>query len=395
MGGTASAAHDELLATVRLLWPDDEVVLRTGRRASGPVATTPRTELVAVPRARSVRLLVPSRPAAAAAQAMLRFSTATPMRESVARLAAHVGLRAGGGRLLPDRIGVTGPGTGSVVAHLSEILGQPVVVSLGIGTARVNRKPVLEVFDTRGRSLAFVKVGASAVSRADVSAEAAALQRLSGRSWREFTVPEVLHFGTWRDAVVLVCSALPSAPELHPRAARRIPRAAMLELATAYAGPPVPLRELPWLTDQHRVLAGLSDDASRRRMEACLTTMVEQYGAVPVATGAWHGDWTPWNMSRRRGVLHVWDWERFEEQTPTGLDPCHYAVNLATRREGTRPDVIRAGLHAARAERHTAALYLLAALARYLPLVEVEHGERIAPRAQTYLTTLEEILSRP
>ena len=395
MGGTTPAAHEELLATVRLLWPEDEVVLQTGRHTTVPAGPAATTELVAVPRARSVRLLVPGRPRAAAARAMLRFSTATPRRESVTRLVASLTLRVGGGRLLPDRILVTGSGEGSLVAHLTEVLGQPVAVSLGIGTARVNRKPVLEVFDTQGRSMAFVKVGASDVSRADVSAEAVALARLSGRSWQHFAVPRVLHRGTWRGAVLLVCSALPSAPQLRPRAAHRIPSAAMQELATAFAGPTVPLGELPWLAGQRRVVAALHDDATRRRMDACLTALVERHGAATVPTGAWHGDWTPWNMSRSRGVLHVWDWERFEERTPAGLDPCHYAVNLATRQEGTRPEVVHAGLARAGADRPTAALYLLAALTRYLPLVEVEHGDRIVPRAETFLRAFEELLNRP
>ena len=40
-------------------------------------------------------------------------------------------------------------------------------------------------------------------------------------------------------------------------------------------------------------------------------------------------------MSRRRGRLQLWDWERFETGVPLGLDRCHYAVNAVTRRDGT------------------------------------------------------------
>jgi hypothetical protein len=42
--------------------------------------------------------------------------------------------------------------------------------------------------------------------------------------------------------------------------------------------------------------------------------------------GAWHGDWTPWNMAWRRDVLHVWDWERFAPAVPVGFDALHYAL---------------------------------------------------------------------
>ena len=56
----------------------------------------------------------------------------------------------------------------------------------------------------------------------------------------------------------------------------------------------------------------------------------------PLPLGAWHGDWTPWNMSRRRGRLQLWDWERFETGVPLGLDRCHYGVNAVVRRDGAR-----------------------------------------------------------
>ena len=40
--------------------------------------------------------------------------------------------------------------------------------------------------------------------------------------------------------------------------------------------------------------------------------------------GAWHGDWSPWNMaSTGRGLL-VWDWERFAVRVPLGFDALHH-----------------------------------------------------------------------
>jgi hypothetical protein len=54
-----------------------------------------------------------------------------------------------------------------------------------------------------------------------------------------------------------------------------------------------------------------------RTVEQALPDLVLQHGA-------WHGDWTPWNMAAGgRGVL-VWDLERYEEDVPVGYDVVHY-----------------------------------------------------------------------
>lgn len=45
---------------------------------------------------------------------------------------------------------------------------------------------------------------------------------------------------------------------------------------------------------------------------------------MPLAFGAWHGDWTPWNMASTGQGLLVWDWERFTRDVPVGFDALHY-----------------------------------------------------------------------
>jgi hypothetical protein len=114
--------------------------------------------------------------------------------------------------------------------------------------------------------------------------------------------------------------------------------------------------------------------------------------------GAWHGDWTPWNMARVPGEdrVRLWDWERFETGVPRGIDRFHYLVNAVTRRDGTTPATIRSGLalagadaaRAGSAEHTLAGLYLLAVAARYLPLSEGPGGEDIASRATAVVEAL-------
>lgn len=49
---------------------------------------------------------------------------------------------------------------------------------------------------------------------------------------------------------------------------------------------------------------------------------------------AWHGDLTPWNVSRGPdGRLLVWDWERFGTGVPLGFDAVHHFFQRTLRRD--------------------------------------------------------------
>ena len=63
-------------------------------------------------------------------------------------MAAGAAVRAVPG-LLRQRVEIRG-GHDGLAEHLSEVLGTRVSFSISIGTARVNRKPVLQVFDEDG-----------------------------------------------------------------------------------------------------------------------------------------------------------------------------------------------------------------------------------------------------
>jgi hypothetical protein len=382
-----------LLSTVQSLWPAATVRLATGRR--------PRPDAVAefamVPHGRAPRLLVPVVPRAAAARSLRRFSAAASARDTIGRLVTSGFVDATGLAAFPDRIVVTGSAPESLASYLSGVLDSEVTFSIGIGTARVNRKPVLQVFDLRGRPLAFVKLGDTPLSRSDVSAEGIAIGQLAGHPWRELAVPTLLHQGTWNEMVVLVLSALPTSPRQLPRDQWVVPTTAMRELTTAFGEPPRALDGLPWLDRQRAIAAALGNTVAGARLDQCIDAIVSASAGRTWPIGAWHGDWTPWNMARGNGHLQVWDWERFETGVPQGLDPFHYTVNAVTRRSGTTPDTIREGLAMAGAEPGDllGALYLLAIAGRYLPLAEGDRGGDIEPRAQVTLDTLVNWLDPP
>ena len=90
-------------------------------------------------------------------------------------------------------------------------------------------------------------------------------------------------------------------------------------------------------------------------------------------------------MSRRRGRLQLWDWERFETGVPLGLDRCHYAVNAVVRRDGLEHASVMRGFELAGvsnspgSEDHlVGAAYLAAITCRYLVGAESDLGEMIS-----------------
>jgi hypothetical protein len=382
----------ELVSTVRALHPGSDVEVLRGRRRDRAAAW----EYVVLPHRRAPRLLVPAAPASATARAVRRFSADASYPETLRRLTVSTMVRGPGAAAFADRVVVRGRPGGSFAEYLEELLGVPVAFSIGIGTPRVNRKPVLQLFGPTGATLAFAKLGNSRQAHVDVTAEAAALRHLAGRDWTHLGLPTVLHHGTWGSMTLLVLSALTTSPLQSPRARGRVPTAAMGELAGAFPGETAPVAELQWLERQRSAADWLSKSRHRGALVACIERLRETSGSVRWSTGAWHGDWTPWNMARAGSRVHVWDWERFETDVPLGLDRCHFLVNAATRSGGTSPATIRAGLAAAGATPDTpgswghalGALYLIAVASRYLPLTEGPRGPYIAARAECVLDTL-------
>jgi hypothetical protein len=61
-----------------------------------------------------------------------------------------------------------------------------------------------------------------------------------------------------------------------------------------------------------------------------------RHGGEEIAFGAWHGDFTPWNMARTGDATYLWDWER-AAPAPVGLDLLHFLFQSVCRFEGRTP----------------------------------------------------------
>ena len=355
-----------------------------------------------LPNADEPRLLVPAGNPTAAARAMLRFSAALSTRDTVKRLGVSGLLRSRAVGAFPDRISIS-ERAGSMRSYLEDVLGEPVDFSLGLGTARANRKTVLQVFDTRGRSLAFVKIADNTITETLVQAEAASLRRLAEADLpAQLEVPRLLHFGGWEGATVIVMSALDTSFLQRPSRQFDLPATEMAAFHRAFAEPAAPLTQTPLWRQLVETQASLQPSSASECLNEALDRLGRAAAERPLPLGAWHGDWTPWNMSRRRGRLQLWDWERFETGMPPGLDRCHYGINTVVRRDGLEHASVMRGLELAGvsnvpgSEDHlVGAAYLASITCRYLRGAETHLGDMISGRSQVMLEALSAWLGLP
>jgi hypothetical protein len=387
-----------------LLWP------APARAGFGVTGGTLIADYLLVLGAKRPRLLVPGGDRRAAAAAVRRYAEPGSGRQRLMLRGLAAALSSGfGGAVLGPRFRVCADeapdgGIGTIETYLRRALGQPatpdgpggdLVLSLSIGPARANRKPVLQVLTPRGRTVGFAKLGVNELTRTLVRAESVALRTLAAAAPRHLTVPAVLHHGAWNGLEVLVQSPL---PVWRRRAAHRPERLgeAMLEVARIGGIGTARLRDSTYWLGLGDRLDGLGADDGGRGVGRALRTAYERIGEragdVRLRFGSWHGDWTPWNMATLRDTLLVWDWERFDHGVPLGFDAIHHAFQGAVVRDGIDPEPAAArcveeaaellrpfGVTSAEpmAARVTALLYFTDIAVRYLADKQGEAGTRL------------------
>lgn len=211
-------------------------------------------------------------------------------------------------------------GSGSLHAHLSDVLDTPVAITATFGPDRPNRKPVMRIFNATGRLLAYAKVGWNQLTRELVTREAENLEWLSARNSDRIETPRVISSSRWRDLEVLVSEPISVTP-----AARERDRVSM----------PIALESVVRLTPQRStaLIGSPFWSAVAPEIDLRLRTAIEgQWGDSHILWGFGHGDWTPWNMSRGVDCVAVWDWERAGDDVPLGLDAIHYHFQRRLRR---------------------------------------------------------------
>lgn len=368
----------DLLDIVGQMWPDQDPEL-CPKRGTAPAGQV--WDFTVLPSLERPRLLVPTHRASAAATSMADFSEALTARQTLQRAAAWAALRLGGARMMPTHLTVGGGD--SIMEYLQGELGEPLSASIGIGTRRANRKPVLRLVDRRGRLVGYGKVGLNPLVRELVEQEYETLRLVDGCDWRSVRPPQVLHYGWWRGSNVLVISALPTPPRPWRRRSAA-PQEAVDEVARCLGVTTEPLAESRFIVRLSQGIAEVRDVAIRTDLVGLLGTWMTRDGAVEVPMGSWHGDFTAWNMAWAEGRLSLWDWEQFQTGVPLGLDQIHYAVNAETSRCGISRASVAAGLSAATAgqvstdPRILATAYLAAIVVRYARAFEQDTGSVLA-----------------
>ncbi|MGC5016644.1 hypothetical protein ACLQ2R_38260 [Streptosporangium sp. DT93] len=244
-------------------------------------------------------------------------------------------------------------GRDGIESHLSEVFGTRLRVTLRVSPARrANRKPILEARAPDG-PVAFVKIGDTDLTRELVAHEARTLGLLAGVPLKTVVPPAVLHHGSWRGLAVLALTPL---PVRRGRVRDDVLTAAITEIAHLPTGP-----ALGQACSGHD-LTGHAFPEGAPPGDPFPGTWSPGPPGRRDPDFAWHGDLTPWNISRGPdGRLLVWDWERFGTGVPLGFDAVHHFFHRALRRQAP---VTAAGACVARSLRILAPFGLSAAESR-------------------------------
>jgi hypothetical protein len=357
-------------------WPQISGAVRP--RGLGGAARSAGRDFVLIPGVRHPRLLVPAAPRAAAA-ALRQYGQPRSWAARLGVAAFALGLASGlGGTLLGVRVRVTAPPEAeSIESYLKTVFSPDIRVSVRLGPARANRKPVLQLHTASGEPVGFVKIGFNALTRDLVRAEAASLAWLDRVGLDGISVPRVLHHGQWHGMDVLVLSSLPVWQRRRVLATAQL-SAAMDTVARVDGLQPGARASDAYLQRLRGRLAAADPGAERTALLEALDALAATGGCAGLTFGAWHGDWSPWNMASTTGGLLVWDWERFATGVPVGFDALHYWLQSEVGPQHRDPLAAAADVleHAAPLlapfgigvvpARRTAALYLTDVATRYL-----------------------------
>jgi hypothetical protein len=344
-----------------------------------------------LPAAGRPKLIVPAGRTAAAA-AVRRYGEPGSAKAILATKALAVMLAAGLGWALGDRLVVAVPGHAQAIeSYLAELAGQPVALSMHIGAARANRKPVLQLLTQAGDTIGFAKIGINPLTAELVTREHAALRRLATAGLTKLRPPGVLARGSWNGLEVLLLDALPVwlgrrrlTDDRLAAALAELARSAGTYRSTLAASGYIErlLGRLGWMFDH-------GDVGGAERLRALITRFADVAGASRLTFGCWHGDLTRWNLACTRAGLLVWDWERFDVGVPVGFDALHYWLQARAVRQSRDPADTAArcvasapalldpfGVGPAEA-RLTALAYLAELSARYLADRQEDAGARL------------------
>jgi hypothetical protein len=237
----------------------------------------------------------------------------------------------------------TATGAPTLIDRAQRLIGRDdLSAAVILGRDRPNRKPVLKLLAPDGGPVAFAKVGWNEISRTLVRHEADMLSVLGTDERRpvSFQVPSVIGFDEGDGVDLLVVTPVPQASGLRGGPPSDVPMRATHEVAVGSGVSWDTVAESAYWSSLLDRVTDATDDPTNH-MGSDQAHAFEQlelaYGSREVPFGSWHGDWTPWNMTRVDGSLFVWDWERAEGPVPIGLDLAHFDFDVRVKIDGRTP----------------------------------------------------------
>jgi hypothetical protein len=326
----------------RLLFGSGGPVAARRRGEPAPAGFERAEAYLALPRAANARLLVPLGSPRAAATALARNHDATSKKARLARAGLGAGLKVGLTQRVADRVDVfVDPALSPaerpphlLTEHLRDIFGRrDLEMAVILGVPRLNRKPVLQVLASDGTVVGYVKAAWNDLTAGLVRNEARVLADLAAAKPVTFTPPAFVAAGPWGDLELIAASALPNAARPDPAQILDPPMAVITEIAGLWGRSTARLADSPYWAGVRERLAGQGgSDVLQRAVD----WIEQRHGGDDIAFGAWHGDFTPWNMARSGDTTYLWDWER-AAAAPAGLDLLHFLFQGVCRFEGQTP----------------------------------------------------------
>jgi hypothetical protein len=275
------------------------------------------------------RMLIPTRPRAATGEALVRFHGGMGLSNRIARRAGAILGRFGlletvvRNRRFVDIGDVADPN--SLHHLLSSATGEKeIAIAVSFGPTRANQKPVIRVMQPGGATVAFAKIGWSALTGRLIQQEVAALQTPGIGHLQHVTAPPVLFAGEWQTFQVAVFGALLGKPgRTTPSEDAFNEVGGIWGVSESTLGESEFARQLIRSADHVEGLVGEQASMSIEKLLAL-------YGGDSFNFAGWHGDWTPWNNARLDDSrIALWDWERAGDAAPLGFDSIHYRFQPA------------------------------------------------------------------
>jgi hypothetical protein len=286
-----------------------------------PSAGSPAS-FVVVPNLRRARALLPDTKRGARA-ALLAGGSTRGARARRRRAVAAALFGSGVDRLVfRDRIWIVGEDP--LRTAIQEALGgQPVTLAATVRPPGPFRKPVVSVVTPHGQVIAYAKVAWNAVTGSNVAAEYAALKGLAALGDDAVSAPRPAALLEHKGFPVVLTHAMP--PSLRRYAAPAPPEATVSRVVARVLGTSATGTDPVGERLRGRLTAMRAAAALPMVAEAA-SDLVEALGSRTEAlpSGAWHGDWSAWNLGWEGERLWAWDWEYCRPDAPIGMDIPHF-----------------------------------------------------------------------